>query len=298
MFRTPRKPKDPQETRNQEASSGDEGDFQSPNMASPTTPKSRRSSGEWKTLKKGTGKTSEREKQDPFGRNVTLRYSPPPPPKKVTTAVGAGTAAKPLGNLNKTYSKLEEKASTSKTSATQIAAIEDLTTPPKAGKYKSQAMEAKAFYNKINEHLGNSRNLKTEIKQGVQTAVDGLYHLCEELIKELDSVKDNGVTKGKENGRETIKIDTGAEAQIDPDAHRSEVAREKDELMRKLEEHAALMRDNTMRIRDLQGELDRHREELKESRKIKYQKNKQINKKEKGNKKEIDKNKIKKKMKE
>ncbi|KAJ0169718.1 hypothetical protein K1T71_014324, partial [Dendrolimus kikuchii] len=50
------------ETRNQEASSGDRRDFQSPNIASPTSPKSHGSSGEWKTLKKGTGKLNEKDR--------------------------------------------------------------------------------------------------------------------------------------------------------------------------------------------------------------------------------------------
>ncbi|KAJ0171649.1 hypothetical protein K1T71_012412 [Dendrolimus kikuchii] len=56
------------------------------------------------------------------------------------------------------------------------------------------------------------------------------------------------------------------EVQLDLQEERNEVDKGNEELMRKLEEHAALMRDSTMRIKDLQGEIDRHREELRESR--------------------------------
>ncbi|KAJ0170658.1 hypothetical protein K1T71_006394 [Dendrolimus kikuchii] len=83
------------------------------------------------------------------------------------------------------------------------------TTPPKAEKYKSRETEAKACMAKVNLHLGNSRNLKTEIKQGVQNAVDRLHALFKESEGELEkALADKGRAAQGEQAKRTSDAQT------------------------------------------------------------------------------------------
>ncbi|KAJ0174915.1 hypothetical protein K1T71_009056 [Dendrolimus kikuchii] len=195
----------------------------------------------------------------PTKKAVTLKFSPPKKTAKVTAEVDR----KPMECLNRTYTRAKANetagiASTSAVGPTRELARSPIISPLK-GKCTSRETEAKACVDKIDKYLSDSRNLKTEIKRGVEEMVNRLYVIVREGEKAMRELRN-------EEGKGVQNREQGTEVQIDLEENRNEVDIGKEELMRKLEEHAALMRDSTMRIKDLQGEIDRHREELRESR--------------------------------
>lgn len=103
-------------------------------------------------------------------------------------AAGADTPTSPLTSRTaqagpaKTISK---NTPPQNSSVTKTAPINN---SPKT-KYVNKTAEARACLSKAKQHLANSRNLKTDIKNGVTEAVDRLYQLVKESEAELKKVE-------------------------------------------------------------------------------------------------------------
>lgn len=81
--------------------------------------------------------------------------------------------------------------------------------------YASKTAEARACLCKAKQHLANSRNLKTDIKNGVTEAVDRLYQLVKESEAELKGVGG----EGKESGiKPSGGVDTGLKSKTNGNA--------------------------------------------------------------------------------
>ncbi|KAJ0171647.1 hypothetical protein K1T71_012410 [Dendrolimus kikuchii] len=181
MSMTPKK-----QTRRYRESLSEEEEFESPTMTSPDTSQ----------VEEDTGKKNDELKAknnnkvpDPFKRSVTLKYSPPN--KKVTFSA-AEVIKKPTDNAVKTYAK--STIAPSSMSNFVPAELPIITTPARK-KYKSRESEARANLAKACLHLKDSKNLKTEIKTGVQSALDRLFALVkesEEEVKELREALEEG----------------------------------------------------------------------------------------------------------
>ncbi|KAJ8733068.1 hypothetical protein PYW08_001366 [Mythimna loreyi] len=88
------------------------------------------------------------------------------------------------------------------------ASIETANTSPKTEKPKfaNRVAEAKACITKAKLHLGNSRNLRTDIKTEVTLAIERLFQLVKEGEAERNSSKISG------NNKEQVK-DTNSEGE-------------------------------------------------------------------------------------
>lgn len=102
--------------------------------------------------------------------------------------------------------------------------------------YPTRTAEAKYCLITAKQHLTNSRNLKTEIKSGVVTAINRLYALVKELetdLKGKDVEKGDGA-KGKQSGK--VGDDAGLEQhQKALQAHMTEHIKKLEENSRKME---------------------------------------------------------------
>lgn len=97
-------------------------------------------------------------------------------------------------------------------------------------------------------HLGNSRNLKTEIKQEVSDAVLRLYALVKEAEEERTETNRTGHGKEKEERR---KEETPFSAPHQPKA---------DEILRKMDEHSKLLTENKIEMERLTEALRKQQE--------------------------------------
>ncbi|XP_072948739.1 uncharacterized protein [Epargyreus clarus] len=155
-----------------------------------------------------------------FGEFGARSSMSPPAPR--------GTSSQPVGQ------------SKTKVQPTQVprgaaAGASPTDTPKSPKKYINRMTEAKACLMKAKLHLGNSRNLKTEIKTGVTEAVDRLYA----LVKEAEEDR-----AGKSiNNEKEVEVMT----------HPSEV-------IQKLEEHAKLLQRNSLDIERLTTALKNEQE--------------------------------------
>lgn len=153
MFHTPRKtvdapepspPRTPNKTFSLACSSGME--------QTPSKPNVRRSIGEWEA-----GKADSRVK------------SKTPPTKTISPA----TAGPKQNDIPTQGGK----------PVVRRPSVGDMGVSPPKTKYVSRVSEAKAMLTKAKLHLGNSRNLKSDIKTGVIQALDRLYQLVLEAEK-------------------------------------------------------------------------------------------------------------------
>lgn len=105
-------------------------------------------------------------------------------------------------------------------------------------KYKSRTAEAKACLLKAKMYIEKSRNLKTDLKEGVLEAVDRLY----KLVKEAEEARETGI--------QTTHPITETTAQPS----------DQNGLAAKLEEHARMLTENSRRMEELRGELEKQKE--------------------------------------
>lgn len=114
-------------------------------------------------------------------------------------------------------------------------ASRDSTSPPK---YATKLAEAKACVTKAKINLGLSRNTKTEIKEAVMQAIERLY----QLVKELEN-------KGKKDMEEKT---------IDNMEREKGQTKESAELANKIDDHAKLLKENNLRMQELQTNLEKY----------------------------------------
>ena len=135
---------------------------------------------------------------------------------------------------------------------TRRGSVEATGTSPKAVVYKTRTDEARVYHNKAKTYLSSSRNLKTDIKEGVTLAVERLYQIVKELEAEL--AKDR-----KRKGTKELTILGEKETQKEP-----EPEKERDDTLTlvKLEEHKKLIVENGRRIEELKGIILDQRETI------------------------------------
>lgn len=164
------------------------------------------------------------------------------PPKKAASA-------EPLKPKPKTHFSQESGPSEA---APPKVSIEASGSPPKQAektKYVDRLTEARACVNKAKLQIGNSRNLKTEIKTEVIQAVERLY----QLVKEVESVKGQG-KKVKEQ-------DKDKEEEQKPEKEKERKV-EDSELMKRIDEHTRRMQENNEKMERLKEALERQQEFL------------------------------------
>ncbi|XP_049883069.1 uncharacterized protein LOC126378732 [Pectinophora gossypiella] len=111
------------------------------------------------------------------------------------------------------------------------ASVESTKTPPLKPKYNSKMSEAKACLVKAKTLLGESRNLKADIKHGVTQAVERLY----QLVKEAGGGKDQA-SKGESEHQ-------GAREEAPSNNHESPQTDLMRELITNLREHKNALQD-------------------------------------------------------
>ncbi|XP_073963673.1 uncharacterized protein [Choristoneura fumiferana] len=123
-------------------------------------------------------------------------------------------------------------------------------TPPKRI-FPNRSAEARACLQKAKENLNFSKNIKTEIKEKVIQSLDRLYV----LVKEAEAEQKGKLTleKGEETA-EPVKTLAIAPQPQHPNPER---------LINTLERHAKLLLENTIRVQELQTQIEQHREVMK-----------------------------------
>lgn len=186
------------------------------------TPNVRKSIGEW-----------EKPKPDAKSKNLT-------PPKKAVAMVPL--KPKPKTTPSQVSGPSEEVPPT--------VSVEAAGSPSKQAektKYLDRLTEARACVNKAKLQIGNSRNLKTEIKTEVIQAVERLY----QLVKEAESVKGQGRKAKGQDKEEEQKPEKEKEKEV-----------ENSELIKKIEEHTKRMQENNERMERLKDALEKQTELL------------------------------------
>lgn len=175
--------------------------------------------------------------------------------KVQTPLMGTSDQPKPA---EKTKPRLSPTTTEPKTGASKGKVMGDGSaekTLKQGTKYDSRTLEAKACLMKAKLQMKNSRNLKTEIKTDVIEAVDRLF----KLVKDAEEGKPyNGKIKEKEGTQERERV-RGNETDKDgtPNKDRKNEVDEK-ELMKKMEEHGKLLRENKEEMDKLKEVLTRH----------------------------------------
>lgn len=108
----------------------------------------------------------------------------------------------------------------------------------------SRTAEARACLSKAKMHLNNSRNLKSDIKAGVEQAIDRLY----QLVKEAEAEK-----KGKgDEVREKGKLEKSPRPK-----EAEETSEEQEDLRTRLEEHSRLLLENNKKIDEFRASMEK-----------------------------------------
>lgn len=154
------------------------------------------------------------------------RYRTPTPPKKDIIPAKTMTKGKEPTPKTNTVST-EGNKSPAKTNETT--------------KYWNKTSEGKALLAKAKYHIGNSRNIKTEIKTVVVEVIEKMY----KIIKELE-----GDQKGKDKGKQQPK-----EEDID-NKSKEKIEEVNTTLIKKIEEHSKL-------LQECKEETEKLREEFK-----------------------------------
>lgn len=120
-------------------------------------------------------------------------------------------------------------------------------------RFPNRTAEARACLLKAKEHLRNSRNLKTEIKEGVTEAINRLY----ELVKEAEG-EPKGPTK-QEKARTPKEPEATAKT---PDARTAPAPStpDSDRLLTTLAEHTQLLLENTKAMKELKRQIEMQQE--------------------------------------
>lgn len=117
----------------------------------------------------------------------------------------------------------------------------DTRSPPPKPSYSDRTAEARACLCKAKNHLNDSRNLRTDIKNGVIAAVERLY----QLVKELDTEsRGKAVGKGKEDWKSketanTTSVDVRLKSTMECG------------VIEKMEEHTKKLIENNRKIDEL-----------------------------------------------
>lgn len=207
----------------------------------------------FRTPSKGEEKTKQAltHTGNPSKKDPTPKKDDPNLTFKVRRSIGEWEAN--LGDAPPKMSPTETSAQESAKAKTgTVPKVDSKTTPTatldsinktSAPKYIDRISEARANVTKAKLHLNNSRNLKTEIKAEVITAIDRLYQL----------VKESEARKGGERK-------TGKEKEVEPDKEQ-EQNQERDtinaKLMDTIHTHARLIQENNEKMKELRETLEK-----------------------------------------
>lgn len=125
-----------------------------------------------------------------------------------------------------------------------------LTQAKQKTKYNDRLSEARACVTKAKLHLGNSRNIKTEIKTEVTQAIERLY----QLVKEAESSKSQ--LKAKTTAPETTNVDS--DLSVDLCVKDTQKIKE-NELIESLHIHTKLIKETNQKMESLKQTLDEQR---------------------------------------
>ncbi|KAJ0179500.1 hypothetical protein K1T71_005212 [Dendrolimus kikuchii] len=189
----------------------------------------------------------------PHAKAVTLTFSPP--------IKGRATSVEPFvrqHNLgNKTYTKVPTLSPISGSSNNQ-------------GQPESRIQKARRLRENAKTQLGNSKNLKTEIKNAFNEALDTLYKLLVEAeeerkrgneeLKRREQVKDLRVIAEGTGEEEIVTIDES------PRREKRSSDEEEKAFRKQLEEHSKMLLENSRSMKELKEMMEGHREEIREAR--------------------------------
>ncbi|KAJ2937352.1 hypothetical protein O0L34_g19235 [Tuta absoluta] len=147
-------------------------------------------------------------------------------------------------NVRLSIDKLEAGGSGAQ-SLTPATGNMDNKTLPRQILPKSRISEARATLERAKSNLNNSGNIRKDLKANVLEAIDRLYQLVKDAEVELSALKGN--------------------KDIPPIApvKESEKANKDDtKIMEKLEEHTKLLKENALKMDQLQGAIERQKEQL------------------------------------
>lgn len=128
--------------------------------------------------------------------------------------------------------------------------------PPTKEKYPTLTLEAKACLCKAKTYLANSRNLRTDIKDGVLNMVDRLYQIVKTLDKETEN---NRKRKEEERGPRTGEV--GPIHPLTP-PRSSLIHGQESELIKRMEEQTRLVKENNEKMERLKEMLVEHTKAL------------------------------------
>lgn len=168
-------------------------------------------------------------------------------PSKVRTSIG----------------EIEARAMTSPEPTTSQAKIRQTAmtvrvSPKQPKTHRTRTAEAKACLTKAKIQLGLSRNLKTNIKEDVESAIERLYALVKEAEEErLKAAQANEKGKAREDPAPAVTP-----------VHRTypgKEARMREELAKQIEEHGTLLREHKEEMERLREQLCNQRETGKDT---------------------------------
>ncbi|KAL0831676.1 hypothetical protein ABMA28_001224 [Loxostege sticticalis] len=189
----------------------------SPTQQTPPRPAVRRSIGEWESGRPEPRPGCSTNRTPPSSSRSDV--NPPPRPKK--TASAARTLA--------------------------VAETPILQT---GGVSSARLKEAKESLIRGKTHLGNSRNLKTDLKEGITREFDRLYQLIKEAEAEIRTSKPR---KDEEKEGRQDKEEKEGKSEVE----RNTLERK---LMGKLEEHGRLLEESRKEMEELRTEIRKHEE--------------------------------------
>lgn len=142
--------------------------------------------------------------------------------------------ARPQVNPSKGPPPKPETSQGSKPSHQRASVEFVITPPPPRPKYASKMTEAKACVTKAKTLIGESRNLRADIKTGVLQAIDRLYQLAKEGMGASAPIEQAAKVQDKERG-----VESASATPTDP-APQAELMKE---LMQNIKEHRAAILD-------------------------------------------------------
>lgn len=179
---------------------------------------------------------------------IEARASATPPTQHKTLSQPEGRAkAKAALAVPESKTGTQKGKTTSSTTDTERS-------PKQTVKYKNKTSEAKACLVKAKQYLGQSGNLKTEIKTKVNEALERLYILVRELEEERD--REPLVTKEKAKKGQCQEQEENQEGQKEAQGS---------EILKHLAEHSKKLNENQVEMEKL-SEMLRKQQELLESR--------------------------------
>lgn len=135
--------------------------------------------------------------------------------------------------------------------------IDQVTSPPTREIHPTLALEARACLCKAKTYLANSKNLRTDIKDGVLNIIDRLYQIVKTLDKELENQK-----RGKKEEEKGIRTgEMGSLHPLTPPNPSSTYCHDY-ELTKRMEEHTRLVKENNEKMEELKGMMTEHKKTL------------------------------------